>query len=351
MSKRAVLMMTFGSPEEITYEGVAEFFTNIRRGVRPEPHEIQTLYDHYLRIGGTPLQRITKKEVDLVASALGEQVSVYFANKFSRPFIIDAIKEMENDGIEECLCLILEPHYSYYSVMGYEKFLESDQIKFQIIKDWYREPSLLDYWGDEIRKILDHSVPVLALDFGDPYIDQIYDNSRLIAENLGLREEQYTNTWQSESDIGIPWIKPDVLEYLRDESDHPDHYIFVPIAFISEHIEVLFDNDVECKELCQELGVAYHRPPMPNSDPRLIKALLSTIQSHIDGDYSDYQPQLETFDELEAPSSTSQILEEENDIQMPDFVKKLIAKKGRENVKMPYLVKKMLEKKYGKKYD
>lgn len=364
MSKRAVLMMTFGSPEEITYEGVAEFFTNIRRGVRPEPHEIQTLYDHYLRIGGTPLQRITKKEVDLVASALGEQVSVNFANKFSRPFIIDAIKEMENDGIEECLCLILEPHYSYYSVMGYEKFLESDQIKFQIIKDWYREPSLLHYWADEIRKILDqigddsykvifsaHSVPVLALDFGDPYIDQIYDNSRLIAENLGLREEQYTNTWQSESDIGIPWIKPDVLEYLRDESDHPDHYIFVPIAFISEHIEVLFDNDVECKELCQELGVAYHRPPMPNSDPCLIKALLSTIQSHIDGDYSDYQPQLETFDELEAPSSTSQILEEENDIQMPDFVKKLIAKKGRENVKMPYLVKKMLEKKYGKKYD
>ena len=69
MSKRAVLMMTFGSPEEITYEGVAEFFTNIRRGVRPEPHEIQTLYDNYVRIGGTPLQRITREEVDLVATA------------------------------------------------------------------------------------------------------------------------------------------------------------------------------------------------------------------------------------------------------------------------------------------
>ena len=364
MSKRAVLMMTFGSPEEITYEGVAEFFTNIRRGVRPEPHEIQTLYDNYVRIGGTPLQRITREEVDLVATALGNQASVYFANKFSRPFITDVIKEMENDGIEECLCLILEPHYSYYSVMGYEKFLESGQIKFQIIKDWYREPDLLHYWADEIQKVLDqigddsykvifsaHSVPVLALDFGDPYIDQIYDNSRMIAEILGLEEDQYTNTWQSESDIGIPWIKPDVLEYLHDEKEHPDHYIFVPIAFISEHIEVLFDNDVECKELCQELGVAYHRPPMPNSDSRLIKALLSTIQSHTDGAYSDYQPQLETFDELEAPSSTSQILEEENDIQMPDFVKKLIAKKGRENVKMPYLIKKMLEKKYGKKYD
>ena len=83
----------------------------------------------------------------------------------------------------------------------------------------------------------------------------------------------------------------------------------------------------------------------------MIKALLSTIQSHIDGDYRYYHPQLETFDELEAPSNTGQILEEEEDIQMPDFVKKLIAKKGGENVKMPYLVKKMLEKKYGKKYD
>ena len=126
MSKRAVLMMTFGSPEEITYEGVAEFFTNIRRGVRPEPHEIQTLHDNYVRIGGTQLQRITREEVDLVTSALGERELVYFDNNFSRPFFTDVIKEMENDGIEECLCMILEPHYSYYSVMGYEKFLESD---------------------------------------------------------------------------------------------------------------------------------------------------------------------------------------------------------------------------------
>ena len=351
--------MTFGSPEEISFEGVAEFFTNIRRGVRPQDHEIQTLYDNYVLIGGTPLQRITREEVDLVKERLGEEYGIYFANKFSRPFIPDVIKQMEADGVEECICLILEPHYSFYSVMGYEKFLESQQIRFLVIKDWYQQQPLLDFWTDEIRKILRnhvgeesfkvifsaHSVPIFALDFGDPYIDQIFDNSKLIAEQLGLTGDQYTNTWQSESDIGIPWIKPDVLEYLREQKQHPEHYIFVPISFISEHIEVLFDNDVECKELCQELGVVYHRPPMPNSDSRLIKALLSTIQSHIDGDYSDYQPQLETFDELEAPSSTGQILEEEEDIQMPDFVKKLIAKKGRENVKMPYLIKKMLEKK------
>lgn len=103
--KKAILMMTFGSPEEITFEGVADFFTNIRRGVRPQDHEIQTLYDNYVLIGGTPLQKITREEVALVESRLGNEYSVYFANKFSRPFIPDVIGQMEADGIEQCICL------------------------------------------------------------------------------------------------------------------------------------------------------------------------------------------------------------------------------------------------------
>ena len=356
--KKAILMMTFGSPEEITFEGVADFFTNIRRGVRPQDHEIQTLYDNYVRIGGTPLQKITREEVALVEARLGNEYSVYFANKFSSPFIQDVIGQMEADGIEQCICLILEPHYSFYSVMGYEKFLESKQIQFLVIKDWYQEEALLNYWADEIGKILKeevkqdsfrvifsaHSVPIFALDFGDPYIDQIFENSKLVAEKLGLSSEQYTNTWQSESDIGIPWIKPDVLEYLREQKEHPDHYIFVPISFISEHIEVLFDNDVECYDLCQEFGVNYHRPPMPNTDSRLIDALVNTVRANEHQEFKEFLPEEETFDELVPSDETKNILAESEDLQMPEFVKKLIEIKGRENVKMPYLIKKMLEK-------
>ena len=189
-----------------------------------------------------------------------------------------------------------------------------------------------------------HSVPIFALDFGDPYIDQIFDNSKLIAEQLGLTADQYTNTWQSESDIGIPWIKPDVLEYLREQKQHPEHYIFVPISFISEHIEVLFDNDVECYELCQKLDVTYHRPPMPNTDSRLIDALVATVRANEDKEFKAFLPEEETFDELAPSATTKDIMEETDDLQMPEFVKKLIEKKGRENVKMPYLIKKMLEK-------
>ena len=187
-------------------------------------------------------------------------------------------------------------------------------------------------------------MPIFALDFGDPYIDQIFENSRLVAEKLGLSSEQYTNTWQSESDIGIPWIKPDVLEYLREQTEHPDHYIFVPISFISEHIEVLFDNDVECYDLCQEFGVNYHRPPMPNTDYRLIDALVNTVRANEHQEFKEFLPEEETFDELVPSDETKNILAESQDLQMPEFVKKLIEKKGRENVKMPYLIKKMLEK-------
>ena len=337
--KKAILMMTFGSPEEISFEGVAEFFTNIRRGVRPQDHEIQTLYDNYVLIGGTPLQRISLEEVEKVRQRLAGEYAVYFANKFSRPFIPDVIEQMEEDGIEECICLILEPHFSYYSVMGYEKFIQSDSIRFNIIKEWYQEEAILDYWAEELRKILAeevreetfkiffsaHSVPILALDFG-------------------LTEEDYLNVWQSESDIGLPWIRPDVLDYMRQQETHPQHYIFVPISFISEHIEVLFDNDVECKELCEDLGVAYHRPPMPNADDRLIEALIQTIRRHENEPFKECFPEEETFDELQPSEESSQILAEDAELKMPDFVKKLIEKKGRENVKMPYFVKKMLEK-------
>ena len=352
--KKAILVMTYGTPEDYTFEGVAKFFTNIRRGVRPSDEEINHLLKNYLRIEGSPLQEITLKEVELLKETVQGEYQVYFANKFSSPYIPDVISKMEEDDIEECICLILEPHYSFYSIMGYERFIKSDKIKFNIIKSWYKEEKLIEFWADEIKKIIDtevkndsfkvifsaHSVPEIALKYNDPYVDQIFDMTKLIAEKIGLDKDNYTNTWQSESDIGMPWIKPDVLEYLRDQKEHPNHYIFVPLSFISEHIEVLFDNDVECRELCEEFGVAYHRPPMPNYDSRLIEALVSAINDNKDNPFIYHNPEQTTFNEMDKEKA-----------EMPDFVKKMLAnKKDGEKPEMPDFVKKMLaNKKDGEK--
>ena len=366
--KKAILVMTYGTPEDYTFEGVAKFFTNIRRGVRPNDDEINLLLKNYLRIEGSPLQEITLKEVNLLKDAVQDEYQVYFANKFSSPYIPDVISKMEEDDIEECICLILEPHYSFYSIMGYERFIKSDKIKFNIIKSWYKEEKLIEFWADEIKKIIDtevkndsfkvifsaHSVPEIALKYNDPYVDQIFDMTKIIAEKIGLDKDNYTNTWQSESDIGMPWIKPDVLEYLRDQKEHPNHYIFVPLSFISEHIEVLFDNDVECRELCEEFGVAYHRPPMPNYDSRLIEALVSAINDNKDNPFIYHNPEQTTFNEMdkekaEMPDFVKKMLANKKDgekPEMPDFVKKMLAnKKDGEKPEMPDFVKKMLANK------
>ena len=366
--KKAILVMTYGTPEDYTFEGVAKFFTNIRRGVRPNDDEINLLLKNYLRIEGSPLQEITLKEVNLLKEAVQDEYQVYFANKFSSPYIPNVISKMEEDNIEECICLILEPHYSFYSIMGYERFIKSDKIKFNIIKSWYKEEKLIEFWADEIKKIIDtevkndsfkvifsaHSVPEIALKYNDPYVDQIFDMTKLIAEKIGLDKDNYTNTWQSESDIGMPWIKPDVLEYLRDQKEHPKHYIFVPLSFISEHIEVLFDNDVECRELCEEFGVAYHRPPMPNYDNRLIEALVSAINDNKDNPFIYHNPEQTTFNEMdkeraEMPDFVKKMLANKKDgekPEMPDFVKKMLAnKKDGEKPEMPDFVKKMLANK------
>ena len=371
--KKAILVMTYGTPEDYTFEGVAKFFTNIRKGVRPNDDEINLLLKNYLRIDGSPLQEITLKEVELLKEAVQDEYRVYFANKFSSPYIPDVISKMEEDNIEECICLILEPHYSFYSIMGYERFIKSDKIKFNIIKSWYKEEKLIEFWADEIKKIIDtevkndsfkvifsaHSVPEIALKYNDPYVNQIFDMTKIIAEKIGLDKDNYTNTWQSESDIGMPWIKPDVLEYLRDQKEHPNHYIFVPLSFISEHIEVLFDNDVECRELCEEFGVAYHRPPMPNYDNRLIEALVSAINDNKDNPFIYHNPEKTTFNEMdkekaEMPDFVKKMLANKKDgekPEMPDFVKKMLAnKKDGEKPEMPAFVKKMLaNKKDGEK--
>ena len=366
--KKAILVMTYGTPEDYTFEGVAKFFTNIRRGVRPSDKEINHLLKNYLRIEGSPLQEITLKEVNLLKEAVRDEYQVYFANKFSSPYIPDVISKMEEDDIEECICLILEPHYSFYSIMGYERFIKSDKIKFNIIKSWYKEEKLIEFWADEIKKIINteikddsykvifsaHSVPEIALKYNDPYVDQIFDMTKIIAEKIGLDKDNYTNTWQSESDIGMPWIKPDVLEYLRDQKEHPKHYIFVPLSFISEHIEVLFDNDVECRELCEEFGVAYHRPPMPNYDTRLIEALVSAINNNKNNPFIYHNPEKTTFNEMdkekaEMPDFVKKMLANKKDgekPEMPDFVKKMLAnKKDGEKPEMPDFVKKMLANK------
>lgn len=344
--KKGLLVMTYGSPADYTFEGIGEFYTNIRNGIRPDDNEIEELFDKYKIIGSSPLQSITKETVERLKGILEKEFKIYYAYKFSDPKIQDTILKMETDGIEKCLCLVLEPHYSMYSLMGYESFIHSDKIKFNIIPSWHNEEFLIRYWAEEITdriKVIGsddyeviftaHSVPDIAKEYDDSYIDQIRETTEEIIKKIPIENLKYIQVWQSESQNGMDWIKPDVLEYIRNKKEPRKNYIFAPIGFISDHIETYYDIDFECKTLCDELGADFHRIQMPNNDDRLIEALVSVVRKNLDKEYKLY-----TREEEHKDSQSS------DDLKMPFFVKKLIEKKGKENVKMPEYVRKMLIK-------
>ena len=123
-----------------------------------------------------------------------------------------------------------------------------------------------------------------------------------------FESEQYTNTWQSESDIGIPWIKPDVLEYLREQKEHPDHYIFVPISSSASILKSCLTTMWNVMTCVRNWGVNYHRPPMPNTDSRLIDALVNTVRANEDKEFKEFLPEEETFDELVPSDETKKYL-------------------------------------------
>lgn len=351
--KTALLVMTYGSPETYTFEGVAAFYTNICEGRRPTEEKIQKLYEKYRRIGSSPLQEITRNTVEKLAASFAGSFAVYFANKFSSPKIDETIARMEDDGIENCLCLILEPYYSMYSVMGYEKWIKSSKIKFNVITSWHQEKGLIAYWAEELKRQLAaldlqngdyeviftaHSVPKIAREFNDPYLEQIAETVERIVQTLDRADLSYTLAWQSASDNGMEWIGPDVLDYLREHARPGKTYLFAPIGFISDHIETYYDIDVECRELCAALHVQFQRVQMPNTNQRLLQTLIDLIQKNRQGTYRFYLPEDETA------ADKAPIILDGKELKMPYFVKKLIEKKGRENVKMPEYVRKMLIK-------
>lgn len=349
---KAILLMTFGSPDKIDITSIERFYTEIRHGIRPSDEEIENLYNRYLKIGGCPLQKISNNVVDLVRNRIeekyGDEYEVYFANKYSNPSIRDAVLDMEKKNIEKCLCIAMEPQYSLYSIGTYEEFIYSDTIRFFTVKSWYDDENLINYWCKKIQDCISkidpksrykilftaHSLPEFSQEYDSRYVDEVKDMMVRIISKLELDSSICINVWQSAPDNGMVWMKPDICDYIREDIDDIDEYIVVPIGFISDHIEILYDLDIECRDECNNKNSVYRRIDMPNADKLIISSLVDVIEKYKGSEYSFIVKDVKDT--------------EDDELVMPDFVKRLIEKKGRENVKMPYFVKKMLEKR-GKK--
>jgi ferrochelatase len=297
----AVLAMAYGTPAGP--EELEAYYTHIRRGRPPTPELLAGLRRRYEAIGGqSPLLELTRAQVAGLGRALAEagrpDISVALGMKHAAPFIEDAVADLLAAGARRIVGLVLAPHYSHLSVGEYAERARAAaagaaaQPVVSVVSSWHLAPGYLDFLAAALENALRalpagvgagahvlftaHSLPARILDDDDPYPAQLQETAAAVAARTGL--ERWSVAWQSAGRTPEPWLGPDVLEALGDLAAAGASAVVVcPAGFISDHLEVLYDLDVEASARARELGIAFARTASPNADPRLLGALARVV--------------------------------------------------------------------------
>lgn len=306
MARIGILLMAYGTPRSL--EEVEAYYTHIRGGRRPSPEQVAALQERYRRIGGrSPLLEITQAQARALAArleamAFGHTFRVRIGMRHSPPFIEEAVADLLAEGISQLVAIPLAPHYSRMSVGAYHAAVRralSDRgadIALLEIHRWGSHPLFLMAVAIRLREALEglppeathvlftaHSLPARLRAEGDPYEAELLDSAGRVARLLGL--ERWTFAYQSASATGEPWLGPDLLEVLTDlaREGQVRHVVVCPIGFIADHLEVLYDLDVEAREHAERLGLTFRRSRSLNDDPLLIETLAALVCEAIGG--------------------------------------------------------------------
>jgi ferrochelatase len=278
----AVVLMAYGSPARP--EDVPAYLADIRGGRAVSPELVEKVTERYRRIGGSPLNEITERQ----RAALGRELElpVYVGMKHWRPWIADAAEQAVGGGAERVVGLVLAPHYSRMSIGGYRARLEralAGRAELVLVESWHDHEPFLDAMADRVRGtdaqvvFTAHSLPARIVEKGDPYRDQLLETARLVAERAGV--ERWSFAFQSASETGAPWLGPDILDELAELRARQVHDVLVaPIGFVADHLEILWDLDVEARDRARELGLAFERTPSLNDDPAFIRGLAELVR-------------------------------------------------------------------------
>ena len=301
-----LLVMAYGTPYK--EEDIERYYTHIRHGRKPSDEMLQDLKDRYEAIGGiSPLAVITEEQMHALEQKLNTmqdeiEFKAYLGLKHIEPFVEDAVTRMKEDGIEEAVSIVLAPHFSTFSIKSYNgRALEQAEklggLKITCVESWYDAPKFVQYWVDRMKETIAamteeqresyalivsaHSLPEKILQLKDPYPEQLRETAQFIAEGAGTKN--YFVGWQSAGNTPEPWLGPDVQDLTRDLYEEHGYkaFVYIPVGFVADHLEVLYDNDYECKVVCDEVGAAYYRPAMPNSNPDFVEAMADVVLQKI----------------------------------------------------------------------
>jgi len=279
----AVVLMAYGSPS--SPEEIRPYLEDVRGGRPVSEKAVDELAERYRRIGGrSPLDEVTEAQRAALERELA--LPVFVGMKHWRPRISDAVEAALAAGATRLVGLVLAPHYSRLSVGRYRERLEhalAGRAELVLIESWHDHEPFLDVLADRVRGadawvvFTAHSLPERILAEGDPYREQLLSTSRLVAARAGL--ERWSFAFQSASATGEPWLGPDVLEELeRLRAAGVRRVVVAPIGFVSDHLEILWDLDVEARERAEELGLELRRMKSLNDDPRFVHALAGLVE-------------------------------------------------------------------------
>jgi protoporphyrin/coproporphyrin ferrochelatase len=296
-----VLVMAYGGPAAL--DEIPGYLADIRHG-RPTPRAVlDEITQNYRAIGGSsPLLAVSQRQVGALAAELGGDYRCYLGMRHWAPWIEEVVGEMVEDGIAHAVSVVLAPHFSALSVARYQQKIEDGlelyrgRIHFEHVASYHDAPGLVEAFAARIGEGLarwpeagrdrvhvvfsGHSLPERVLAAGDPYGEQCLETARLVAAQAGIADERWSWAYQSAGRTPEPWAGPDLGEHLEELVVRGVRdVISVPVGFVSDHVELLFDIDQRAAAIAARLGMRLERPPALNDDPVFIAALAELVRA------------------------------------------------------------------------
>jgi ferrochelatase len=284
--KPAVVLMAYGSPSELSE--IKAYLEDIRGGRTVSDEAVEELTERYRRIGGrSPLDDVTEAQRAALEKEL--ELPVFVGMKHWRPRIAEAVDRAVAGGADVVVGIVLAPHYSKLSVEGYRERLDEaldGRADLRFVESWHTHEPYVAVLADRVRGtdshvvFTAHSLPTRILAEGDPYRDQLLETSQLVAERAGL--DAWSFAFQSESPTGEPWLGPDILEELEALNQRGvERVLACPVGFVSDHLEILWDLDIEARERAAELGIEFERIESLNDDPAFVSGLAELVRETV----------------------------------------------------------------------
>jgi protoporphyrin/coproporphyrin ferrochelatase len=300
-----VLVMAHGTPRSLDELGA--YYTEIRRGSPPPDDLLADLERRYRAIGGTsPLNERTTSQVDGIRRALEQRAPGRFVvaagAKFAPPRIADALRALGRTGVGRVVGLVLAPHYSVASVGDYTRRArdaagalgpdEGGPLDVEMIDHFHTAPGFVSLVATRVRDALGllpaevrldatvlftaHSIPTRLVDDGDPYPAQVLESATAIAELAGLF--RWSVAWQSAGRTADAWLGPDLRDVIATlPGSGSSAAVVCPVGFVSDHLEVLYDIDIEARAVADDVGIAFARTASLNDDPEFCAVLAGVV--------------------------------------------------------------------------